>query len=361
MKKGFCVSSILVLLGGVLVGCPPARCTIPVITSFAINGGASDTTSLTVTLDNVCTGSPTQYMASESPSFTGASWHTYTTAPSFTLSSGEGAKTIYFRVKNRSGTSATVNDTVTLTAGGATEETVMLPGNVPLEMAWCPAGTFMMGAPANELDAWDADRPQHQVTLTHGFWMGKYELTKRQWVAVMSTTPWSGGSYVLADPDSPAVYVSWNDAQAFITALNTYTGKTFRLPSEAEWEYACRAGTTTRFYWGDDLSCTQTGSYAWYWSNCSSEMYAHVVGQKLPNAFGLYDMSGNVLEWVQDWWAYYANSNAVTDPTGPATGEGRVERGGSWDHDGGYYCRSALRYYNNPSNAFDFIGFRLSR
>jgi len=145
---------------------------------------------------------------------------------------------------------------------------VMLPGDVPLALMHIPAGTFMMGRYAGEQDNYSYEDPQHSVTLSQDFYLGKYELTKRQWQAVMGTTPWSGQDYVLDDLDSPAVYVSWNDAQAFITALNTHitnTGQgaaTFRLPTEAEWEYACRAGTTTRFYWGDDPSYTQISDYA---------------------------------------------------------------------------------------------------
>ena len=190
----------------------------------------------------------------------------------------------------------------------------------------------MMGTVADQHDWIHAESPQHQVTLSQGFWMAKYELTKRQWTAVMGTTPWLGQSYTLDDPESPAIHVSWNTAQEFITALNYYTGGSFRLPSEAEWEYAYRAGTTTRFPWGDDLDNEETADHAWdyYGAAAAGEPYAHVVGQKLPNAFGLYDMGGNVWERVQDWWAPYANENPLTDPTGPATGTCKVIRGGAW-------------------------------
>ena len=241
-------------------------------------------------------------------------------------------------------------------------DTILLPGDVPLEMVWIPAGTFMMGCSPGEQDSNLHEDPQHQVTLTQGFWMGKYELTKGQWTAVMGTTPWSGQTHVLNDPESPAVYVSWNDAQAFITALNGLTGKTFRLPTEAEREYAARAGTTTRFYWGDDPSYTVGNDYAWwrYNSRDVDEQYAHVVGLKLPNAWDLYDMSGNVWEWCNNWYGEYS-SGSVTNPAGPGSGSDRVYRGGSW-YDYGFRCRSAERCSDcYPSSADDSFGFRLAR
>jgi len=239
-----------------------------------------------------------------------------------------------------------------------------------------------MGRYPGEQDSDFNEDPQHSVTVP-GFWMAKYELTKRQWQAVMGTTPWAGSSYVhvLDDPDSPAVYVDWDDAKAFITALNSYTGKTFRLPSEAEWEYACRAGTTTRFYWGDDPSYAEIGSYAWNYYNAYNvgERYAHVVGQKLPNAWGLYDMSGNVLEWCEDdWHNSYTGVDVPTDGSAwvdSPRGLTRVLRGGDWytpgdlgdfgdfgDLDCRSYCRSALRTNFMPSwGGVPQVGFRLAR
>jgi formylglycine-generating enzyme required for sulfatase activity len=203
--------------------------------------------------------------------------------------------------------------------------------------------------------------------LTQGFWMGKYELTKAQWTAVMGTTPWARHELVLDDPDSPAVDVSWFDAQSFITTLNSLTGKAFRLPSEAEWEYACRAGTTDRFYWGDDPDYTVGNDYAWWKYNTFDvdEDYAHVVGQNLPNSFGLYDMSGNVWEWCNDWYDDYPDGS-VTDPTGPTsppgpfTGPPRVVRGGSW-YTEGLLCRSAARSGSIQTRKSARNGFRLSR
>jgi formylglycine-generating enzyme len=251
---------------------------------------------------------------------------------------------------------------VTVPDVAGVDETILLPSDVPLEMVWIEPGTFMMGSPSGEQDrVWD--ETQHSVTLTQGFWMGKYELTKAQWTAVMGTTPWSGQDFVLEDGNSPAEYVSWNDAQAFITALNTLTNKTFRLPTEAEREYACRAGTTERFYWGDALDSSAIGSYAWFYDNArdAGQRYAHVVGQKTANAWDLYDMSGNVYEWCNDWYdtSYYSSSPA-SDPVGPTSGSRRVLRGGSWSGYGGD-CRSAIRCSGAPSGATDGIGFRLSR
>ena len=332
----------------------------PTITNFSINNDAAATVISGVILNSVCMKSPTQYMASESPDFSGASWQAYTPVPIFMLSAGNGTKTVYFKVKNIVGESTVVSDSITLTENAMTEDTILLPGNVPLTMVWCPAGTFMMGATANEQDSPTdgREKPQHQVTLTRGFWMGKNELTKAQWTALMGTTPWSGQANVIEDSNSPAAYISWIDAQSFITALKNYSGRMFRLPSEAEWEYAARAGTTTRFYWGDDLNYTLIGNHAWYRDNYSNEAYAHAVGQKLSNAWGLYDMSGNVFEWCQDWYGNYG-ADAVTDPTGPETGIYRLRRGGGWSSSG-QVCRSASRGFSPEYSSYAYYGFRLA-
>jgi formylglycine-generating enzyme required for sulfatase activity len=244
------------------------------------------------------------------------------------------------------------------------DETVMLPGGVPLEMVWIPAGTFQMGRYPGEQDSSSEEEPQHPVTLTQGFWMGKYELTKTQWLVIMGSMPWLGQPDMTYHGDSPAEYVSWDQAQAFIKELNDYTGLTFRLPSEAEWEYACRAGATTRFYWGDDPAYTVGDDYAWWKYNADdiNEDYAHVVGLKLPNAWGLYDMSGNALEWCEDDW--HNNYTGAPASGGPwidsPRGERRVFRGGGW-RDSGTYCRSAARYDELPFYPLCGVGFRLAR
>jgi eukaryotic-like serine/threonine-protein kinase len=258
-------------------------------------------------------------------------------------------------------------------AGGKiSTETIMLPGDVPLEMVRIPAGIFGMGRYPGEQGSFDREDPQHGATIGYDFWMGKYTVTKAQWTAVMGTTPWAGRDYMLDDPDSPAECVSWNDAHDFIAALNTHivaTGQgpgNFRLPSEAEWEYACRAGTTTRFYWGDDPGYTQINDYAWWRGNAwdVGNMYAHVVGQKLPNAFELYDMSGNVYEWCEDDWHenYYGAHGDGSAWVDSPRGSGRVQRGGSCASFGNF-CRSAGRrhYGPSPANRHIGLGFRLSR
>jgi len=245
-----------------------------------------------------------------------------------------------------------------------TTETCMLPGDVPLEMVYIEPGTFMMGAYSGEQAAESDEYPQHEVTLTQGYWMGKYEVTKAQWIAVMGTEYWSGQNYVLNDPDSPACYIAWLVTRTFLTNLNDLTGKTFRLPTEAEWEYAARAGSTTRFYWGDDLDHMVGNDYAWWQHNSwnVNERYAHVTGLKMPNAWGLYDMLGNVWEWCEDSYRgdYYADSPNV-DPIGPPpTGVNRLLRGGSFGSNGSY-SRSAKRLHYDWGIATASFGFRLAR
>ncbi len=245
--------------------------------------------------------------------------------------------------------------------------TVLLAPNVTVELAHLSAGSFPMGAAASEYQSHPDDEcPQHTVTFSHAVWIGKNEVTKAQWQAVMHTTPWADHTSVLDAPNSPAVFVTWEDTQAFIAALNTLTGDTFRLPTEAEWEYACRAGTTSRFYWGNDTDSTSLGDFAWWSGNTYSlsEFYGHVVGTKHENPWGLYDMSGNVLEWCQDWYAFGNYPSApITDPTGPSEmtyGQARVVRGGWWNSFG-EQCRSAARdsmYYKDSDSG---TGFRIAR
>ena len=239
-------------------------------------------------------------------------------------------------------------------------ESIMLPGAIPLEMVKLQRGTFLMGQSPCEQDAYpNKETPRHPVTITKGFWMGKYEITKEQWQAVMRTSPWTGKSYVNDDPLSPAVYISWNDAQLFLDKLSELTGKTFRLPTEAEWEFACRAGTQTRFWWGDDPNYELIEKNGWWRGNTlvKNQKYAHKVGQLPANPWGLCDISGNVSEWCSDWHGYYAEGS-VTDPVGPQTAEHRVLRGGSWISIGGH-CRSSRRHHELPAMAHSDFGLRV--
>ena len=224
-----------------------------------------------------------------------------------------------------------------------------------------PAGTFMMGSPETE-ETRNADEYQHKVTISKPFYMQTTEVTQGQWKAVMGTEPWKGESNVKEAPDYPAVYVSWDDAVAYCKKLSEKEGKTYRLPTEAQWEYACRAGTKTTRSFGNNENAL--GDYAWYEKNAwdIGEKYAHQVGLKKPNAFGLYDMHGNVFEWCHDYYGedYYYKQSPEKDPTGPASGSSRVLRGGSW-------CfvtrdsRSAYRNRNDADFRYYFNGFRLVR
>ena len=225
-----------------------------------------------------------------------------------------------------------------------------------MSFVWIEPGTFEMGSDR------DTESPVHEVTISKGFWLGAHEVTQRQWEVVMGTRPWNGKGYVQANSSHPAVYISWEDVQEFIGRLNAAAGDSlYRLPSEAEWEYACRAGMPTRWSFGDDES--ELRYYAWYAANAwaMSEEYAHAVGTKCPNPWGLYDMHGNVWEWVQDWFSYdYYNSSPRVDPLGPSTGSLRVVRGGAFDCNA-RLIRSAYRGYASPDSRFYWLGVRLVR
>ena len=246
------------------------------------------------------------------------------------------------------------------TASANPERTFLLPGGAEIEMVWIEPGTFMMGSSEDEPGRQHIEGPQHEVTITRGFWLGKYELTKGQWESVMGTTPWAGHSYFQPDANYPAQYISWETAQEFVGKLNEAEGsEIYRLPTEAEWEYACRAGTETSWPFGDDESLL--GQYAWYYDNTTNigAEYPHAVGTNLPNPWGLYDMHGNVQEWCQDLYGAYA-SDPQTDPQGVLSGSSRVLRGGGFSHSAPD-TRSAKRHsswYGSPSYRF---GTRLLR
>jgi formylglycine-generating enzyme required for sulfatase activity len=233
--------------------------------------------------------------------------------------------------------------------------TVDLGRGVKLEMVLIPAGEFMMGSPESDETAHAGEKPRHWVRITKPFYLGKYLVTQLQWEAVMGTG--NSPSY-FKGPKNPVEQVSWDDCREFIEKLNGKVGGgTFSLPTEAQWEYACRAGSTARYCFGDEES--GLGEYAWYHGN--SDDKTHPVGGKKRNAWGLYDMHGNVWEWCQDLYdgAYYANS-PTDDPTGPATGPIRVFRGGSWNYGAGD-CRSAHRGGGTPGSRDGDLGFRVAR
>jgi formylglycine-generating enzyme required for sulfatase activity len=228
------------------------------------------------------------------------------------------------------------------------EEKADLGKGINLDMVLIPAGKFKMGSPASEKGRRD-DETQHEVTLTNLFYMGKYEVTQEQWEAVMGNNPSNGA----IGAKLPVTTVSWHDCQEFIKKLNAKTSGGYRLPTEAEWEYSCRAGTNTAYSFGDNLTKADA-NYVDSWIEKSL-----AVGSYKPNAFGLYDMHGNVWEWCEDWHAEYP-TGAVTDPKGPSTGNGLVLRGGSF---GGLVLtvRSSCRIFDQPSNRYCAFGFRLAR
>jgi formylglycine-generating enzyme len=233
-----------------------------------------------------------------------------------------------------------------------------------------PAGSFTMGSPEGEEGRRD-NETQHPVTITKAFYMQTTEVTQGQWKEVMGTEPWKGKQYVKEGPNNAASWVSWDDAMAYCKKLSEKESKTYRLPTEAEWEYACRAGTETAWSFGDDEKAL--GDYAWYRENAwdIDERYAHQVELQKPNAFGLYDMHGNVYEWCHDYYEedYYKQSPAQ-DPKGPArptsaNGDpnSRVLRGGSW-RSSSHYVRSANRTWYNAGgrgSSQGGLGFRVVR
>jgi formylglycine-generating enzyme required for sulfatase activity len=214
-----------------------------------------------------------------------------------------------------------------------------------------PGGTFEMGCSLGDSECNDSEIPRHPITIS-AFKMSTYEITQGQWEAVMGLNP---SAFPGCGDDCPVESVSWNAVQVFIDELNSLTSKNYRLPTEAEWEYAARAGTTTKWYCGDDGSCLD--DIAWYQDNSGDQ--THLVGQKDPNAWGLYDMSGNVWEWCSDWYDEdYYSSSPDTDPQGPDSGSKRVIRGGSWMGPA-MWCRSSVRGSLPPLDSYTYTGFRL--
>ncbi len=220
---------------------------------------------------------------------------------------------------------------------------------VRFKMIAVAGGTFTMGATSEQQNYDNDEKQTHTVTLSD-YYIGETEVTQELWVAVMGSNP----SWFTGNMQRPVEYVSWDDCQTFIQKLNELTGANFRLPTEAEWEFAARGGRNSRGYQYSGSS--NLGDVAWYRDNSSDT--THPVKTKSPNELGIYDMSGNVYEWCQDWKGPYSSSSQ-TNPTGPSKGSGRVNRGGSW-YNVACYCRSANRNCNPPDNRYYSLGLRLA-
>lgn len=227
------------------------------------------------------------------------------------------------------------------------EEVKISVGNVEFTMTQVLGGSFLMGAADNNDVAAPNEKPGHHVTVST-FWIGKTEVTQQLWVTVMGNNP----SFFRGD-DLPVEQVSWNDCQEFVRRLSTMTGRQFRLPTEAEWEFAARGGTRSNNYTysgGDAIS-----DVGWYWGNGRDK--THVVGSKRANELGLHDMTGNVWEWCQDWYGYYSAHDQV-NPRGARTGRLKVNRGGCW-----YFemkaSRNSARFANKPDGKYKGVGLRL--
>ena len=220
---------------------------------------------------------------------------------------------------------------------------------VSFDMVYVEGGSFDMGATTEQGgDAWDDEKPVHRVTLSD-YYIGKCEVTQELWEAVMGSNP----SH-FKGAQNPVERVSWNDCQEFVSRLNSLTGRTFRLPTDAEWEYAARGGNQSSHY--KYSGSGNIGNVAWYDDNSGSS--THAVGTKSPNELGIYDMSGNVWEWCSDWYGGYS-AGAQTNPQGPSSGSGRVLRGGSWGY-GARSCRVSSRSDNDPSYRNYDCGLRLA-
>ncbi len=262
---------------------------------------------------------------------------------------------------------ADVNAVINIMLGKTSQEVQTFTVNgVSFKMVAVEGGTFSMGATEEQgSDAYGDEKPVHQVTLS-SYSIGQTEVTQELWQAVMGTNPSYFQASTAADYGTnlqrPVEQVSWNDCHTFITKLNELTGKTFRLPTEAEWEYAARGGNKSQGY--KYAGSNNVGDVAWYIANIPSQTSGdsgygtQTIATKAPNELGLYDMSGNVWEWCQDWYDYYS-SDAQTNPTGPSIGATVMFRGGSWQH-GFQSCRVSMRNHCGEMVTDNYIGFRLA-
>ena len=262
------------------------------------------------------------------------------------ISEGQTANIMGILSSQASGLASNSNsDSVT---SGSNEISIPVKNGITIDMVKVEAGTFMMGATSEMQDPYFDEKPVHQVTLTNDYYMGKYEVTQALWQAVMGRSPSRFKGVNL-----PVEQVSWKDCQKFISKLNSMTGRKFRLPTEAEWEYAARGGRKSKGYQYSGSSAIS--DVAWYDGN--SGITTHPVGTKQANELGIYDMTGNVWEWCQDWYGSYVSSSQ-TNPTGAVSGSRRVFRGGNWFYDA-KDCRSSTRNAGAPGKRYSFYGFRL--
>jgi formylglycine-generating enzyme required for sulfatase activity len=247
-------------------------------------------------------------------------------------------------------TNSGLSDTGGVACAAIRTEPVDLGGGISMELVLLPAGELLMGSSAKESGRYN-DEIQHKVVLGKPFWIGRHEVTQEQWLRVMGSSPsfFKGAS-------NPVERVSWPDCQEFVQRLNKrVAGGGFRLPTEVEWEYACRARTVTRYHGGDKDN--ELAAEAWFSENSGAT--THPVGVKNANAFGLHDMHGNVLEWCQDWVGDYP-TGTVVNATGPISGKERVFRGGCWSFPA-VFCRSAIRFGREPEVRWNNLGFRVAR
>ena len=266
---------------------------------------------------------------------------------SVTISEGQTASISGTLASNTASSSNGYASSSSVSSGG-NEISIPVKNGITIDMVKVEAGTFMMDATSEMQNPWDDVKPVHQVTLTNDYYMGKYEVTQALWKTVMGSNP----SNFKGD-NLPVEQVSWDDCQEFIDKLNSMTGRKFRLPTEAEWEYAARGGMKSRGYRYSGSG--NISDVAWYTDNSDSK--THPVGTKQSNELGLYDMAGNVSEWCQDWYGSYVSS-FQTNPTGAVSGSDRVACGGSWYNDA-RICRSSFRSHSTPDARYGNLGLRL--
>ena len=305
-------------------------------------GNVTSEGDLTVTARGVCWNTTDNPTVDDSHTIDGSGAGAFTS----TITDLTGNTTYYIRAYATTSEGTVYGETRTF----ETLKTIfsLTVNGVIFEMVYVEGGTFDMGATSEQgSDAYDWEKPVHRVTLSD-YYIGKYEVTQELWEAVMGSNP----SYFIG-AQNPVEYVSWNDCQNFIKKLSSLTGMTFRLPTEAEWEYAARGGKKSLHY--KYSGSGNIDDVAWYYDNSGSS--THAVGTKTANELGIYDMSGNVWEWCSDWYGGYS-AGAQTNPQGPSSGYNRVLRGGSW-YNGAWICRVSNRYDSAPGYGDYINGLRL--